>query len=882
MDLKHEAMTAKLPKHRNALNLTSMFIDVFLFVGIVILKGESLMRNKRIMVVFFITLIITMLITPTTFGVIKPVLKKPVSKKKVVAKKPTVKTTIKKTIAPMVDKTSTTVVDNPKTTTLVVEKPQISSLAFDKLSDQLYIGNALKTDLQVKTTGDLQYTIKYRSLNSDIATVDDNGVITGVSAGMTSIIADVNGIIASIDITVFQPKVVKAEIVVPSTMDIDNTSKAKVNITMEPSTAAIPAIKYSVDNSNMVSIDNDGNIAAIGVGTVNVTATINDVTTTVAITVNPKLIDLKASSNFNSINSKFLMVCEKSQIKVKSIVKPSNEKLIAQFSSSDTSIATVDNEGNVIGVNPGKDTITVSIKDKKVEVPIVVYGETTDTDKDGLTDYQEIHKYFTDPEKFSTAGDGVADSDWNRRRQYSYTISTTQQLMKTPVLNLNTEYQDAKIISDDGNIVTAECILYPYTTYDQMDFENKNWQTDNAADTNLKQYLIPRMTTDWDDQMQKDLIKALKDDGIDPDKLSDVELVHKVSAWIMNREECVMNLGFLGLHATYINGKPEITQDTLNMYHDILFNEPGYAELPSLDEKLAASLSGKTMFYRKKTGQCTEYAILYAAIFRALGIPVKMQTQVPLLSQGNKEQQNLVEQGLSNDGIKKIAETEFIPTDGGEGNHYFTYLYVGKHWVQNEYTNLNYNYFKTSIPIHQNTMFDVSEYDKYELYYSGKRPTPTPGGFSMPYSLVSISDLYGVHYKETGNYKMLVKQEAASKNKILFKKNVFIASDNVLKIVGQKTWMDWCAGGPGFKNNDIIDRNMFVIFNDGTMNFSNDMSGLYKDMDTGDKNFLNVKIVNGKLLVYLKAENEQLLENYIKQIDESDLYIEQYINFDKQ
>ena len=36
------------------------------------------------------------------------------------------------------------------------------------------------------------------------------------------------------------------------------------------------------------------------------------------------------------------------------------------------------------------------------------------TDGDGLSDFPEIHKYRTDPRKFSTASDGISDGDRQR------------------------------------------------------------------------------------------------------------------------------------------------------------------------------------------------------------------------------------------------------------------------------------------------------------------------------------------------------------------------------------------------------------------------------------------------------------------------------------
>ena len=40
-----------------------------------------------------------------------------------------------------------------------------------------------------------------------------------------------------------------------------------------------------------------------------------------------------------------------------------------------------------------------------------------DSDGDGLSDFDEIHKYLTDPAKKDSDGDGTPDGDWNERRR---------------------------------------------------------------------------------------------------------------------------------------------------------------------------------------------------------------------------------------------------------------------------------------------------------------------------------------------------------------------------------------------------------------------------------------------------------------------------------
>ena len=72
-----------------------------------------------------------------------------------------------------------------------------------------------------------------------------------------------------------------------------------------------------------------------------------------------------------------------------------------------------------------------------------------DTDGDGLSDYQEIHKYRTDPKKVSTAGDGVPDGDRQRRREFTYTIRSVVKVMQPVNLAecLNDDYQDVHVLA---------------------------------------------------------------------------------------------------------------------------------------------------------------------------------------------------------------------------------------------------------------------------------------------------------------------------------------------------------------------------------------------------------------------------------------------------
>ncbi len=116
-------------------------------------------------------------------------------------------------------------------------------------------------------------------------------------------------------------------------------------------------------------------------------------------------------------------------------------------------------------------------------------GADADSDGDGLSDFQEIHKYRTDPGKFSTARDGVSDGDWQRRREFTYTIRSIVKVM--PPVNpdcLNDDYQDARVLSQNDHFVELEVVHYPLNTNAEAIGGNPNWRRDASA---MMAYLRP-------------------------------------------------------------------------------------------------------------------------------------------------------------------------------------------------------------------------------------------------------------------------------------------------------------------------------------------------------------------------------------------------------
>jgi hypothetical protein len=160
-------------------------------------------------------------------------------------------------------------------------------------------------------------------------------------------------------------------------------------------------------------------------------------------------------------------------------------------------------------------------------------GADPDTDGDGLSDSHETHKYRTDPKKKDTAGRGVPDGDWQQRREFTYSVRAVLRVM--PPYNLQAltdDYQDVRVRKETKEFVELEVVAYPLNTNAEAIKGNPNWKKDYAG---MKEYLAPGITTNWDNAMRQDLLRELAKDGIDPDKLTDQEVVERVARWLFKR-----------------------------------------------------------------------------------------------------------------------------------------------------------------------------------------------------------------------------------------------------------------------------------------------------------------------------------------------------------
>lgn len=225
-------------------------------------------------------------------------------------------------------------------------------------------------------------TLEWVSSDENVVTVDETGMATAVGAGE----ADVTVTAKEVDVsstTHIKVVILPTGVEAPETMTLDLNGEATkaLGAKMTPEDATDVKLAYASSDESVATVDESGNVTAVGVGECTITTTI--------------VADTTATAEDAGVDSEMLVVPENAKAETKvtvgkaieSITLDSNEGVLTvgnthtikatvvpedatnkaiTWKSSDESIATVDAEGNVTAKGTGNVTITAVNSDGDV------------------------------------------------------------------------------------------------------------------------------------------------------------------------------------------------------------------------------------------------------------------------------------------------------------------------------------------------------------------------------------------------------------------------------------------------------------------------------------------------------------------------------------
>lgn len=251
-------------------------------------------------------------------------------------------------------------------TDIVLEKGETQQLNIEYGTDD-------KAEQEKIAEAASKLNLTWSSSDEEVATVDETGLVTAVGAGEADItvsIADANISSTTHIKVVILPTGVEA----PETLSLELNGEATkaLGAKMTPEDATDVKLAYLSSDESVATVDESGNVTAVGVGECTITTTI--------------VADTTATAEDAGVDSEMLVVPENAKAETKvtvgkaieSITLDSNEGVLTvgnthtikatvfpedatdkavTWKSSDESIATVDAEGNVTAKDTGNVTI---------------------------------------------------------------------------------------------------------------------------------------------------------------------------------------------------------------------------------------------------------------------------------------------------------------------------------------------------------------------------------------------------------------------------------------------------------------------------------------------------------------------------------------------
>jgi hypothetical protein len=280
-----------------------------------------------------------------------------------------------------------------------------------------------------------------------------------------------------------------------------------------------------------------------------------------------------------------------------------------------------------------------------------------DTDGDGLSDYDEYCKYCTDPAKADSDGDGVPDSDWNERREYTYTIRALCEIRPPNQVGLMSDlYQDTRRVEQPGHhqdSTVVEMLIFPLATPHVVPQPYPPpWLPEPVAVCTGR-----TLAFNYSPQMQQEVQEIVGD------AKTDVTVVEKIVGWI-ERETGV------------VNTLPEFGYFHIKNDEIIWDRHLGSAE----EERrlLHSNFYGDSMFKARVHGTCSSIATLQVTMLRAAGLPARLIQTLPLFNRYEADPEPLVDRMRR----RIYAQGYEWGPGGGGANHMYSEVWLGGRWVR--------------------------------------------------------------------------------------------------------------------------------------------------------------------------------------------------------
>lgn len=246
--------------------------------------------------------------------------------------------------------------------TITVVPTPVESIELNRYTAQIKVQEGFKLTANVRPATATDKTVSWRSSAPGIVSVDNEGNVVAITLGTATITCeacDGSGVKAECRVTVTNTATEGILIEAMGSTTLRATETVQLKASVLPATATDKSVCWQSANPDIATVDGEGMVTAVSVGSVEITATNSGgQSASITITVEPTPVS-RITLNHSTVSMKAT-----ESLTLMASVKPetATDKRL-EWSVDKESVATVNQNGTVKAVSPGVAIITVKAKD---------------------------------------------------------------------------------------------------------------------------------------------------------------------------------------------------------------------------------------------------------------------------------------------------------------------------------------------------------------------------------------------------------------------------------------------------------------------------------------------------------------------------------------
>ncbi len=275
----------------------------------------------------------------------------------------------------------------------VVDAAAVRDLDLGDCPNELEIGNSYLMSVTIIPESTTEQKMVYVSSDTEVATVNEHGRITGVKKGTVTITVSCGNVSKSFSLSIVEAK--SEEIPVTDIEIADHEEELEVDKTLSLSVTVLPSdatnntVTYKSSDEKIATVNSSGEVKGISEGEVTITISAG------AITKKVKL-KIKVATSKIELDTTYLVMQpgESHQLSVKVIPAEADQSITYETTASD--IVSVTAGGLITANKCGTGTIIVINEDTSTAVTVIVNELGKEAEKQEIDDTQDTQIDYPD------------------------------------------------------------------------------------------------------------------------------------------------------------------------------------------------------------------------------------------------------------------------------------------------------------------------------------------------------------------------------------------------------------------------------------------------------------------------------------------------------